>query len=543
MCWIKNLIFAIIKKLLFCSDRLILNPFIIQLFSSTRAYMNFRELLIVLPLAILTSLGIQYYFGPRKEAAVVQQAEQKPLKLEVDFLDKKTAKKPVITEFETEHTRYKFSSAGASLENIEFKRNWGGKEGYLTTIFPPEPGQKDKSTFLVAFDEKTPYYFDVVQQQEYDDHFELTYAADFIDGTLQKKFIIYKNLFKVDLVVTVEPNAGFKGTLQPRIFYTSPIVPELGTKDILKGIVAVGSEKIQILDKTEENITKSWEKPTLFGAQDRYFVHALVHDTHNFVQRAYYKIFDLENLFSVLEGPVIQAKTSWDLSFYFGPKEDEALVAVDERLEQTLNYGWFGKVSRPVSKILLHILKVIYGYCNNYGVAIIILTFLMKLILLPFTYRSEQGMKKNLEYQKKMEYLQNKYKHDKEALRVAQAELLRKNGIPGLSGCLPLLLLQTPLFIALSWVISNSIELFMAPFLWIHDLSAPDPYYILPLLVMVAMIFHSPTNDPKKRLSSFAVAVVFAAFTTTFSAGLALYLLTSSALGVLQAQVTKRFFA
>ncbi len=503
--------------------------------------MNFRELLIVLPLAVLTSLGIQYYFGPRKASTPTESlAEQKPLNLEVDFFDKKSAKKAVLTELETEHTRYRFSTEGASLENIEFKRNWGGKEGYLATIFAPAAVDKEKRCFLVGLNEKTPYYFDLIEETSTDDYFMLVYSADFQDGTMQKRFIIDKKLFKIDLILTLEPKEGSQGILQPRIFYPAPIVPELGNKDIIKGVVGDAYDRIQLLDKTEENITKSWVKPTLFGVQDRYFVHAFVQDKDNFVQRGYFKVFDLENLFSVLEGPEIQTKTMWQVSFYVGPKEDEALVAVDPRLEQTLNYGWLGRVSRPVSKVLLHILTLIYDYCKNYGLAIIILTILMKLILLPFTYKSEQTMKKSIEYQKKLDYLQSKYKHDKEALRAAQAELLRKHGMPGLSGCLPVFL-QLPLFIALSWVISNSIELFMAPFLWIHDLSAPDPLYILPVLIGLAMIFHSPTNDPKKRISSFAMAIMLAAFATTFSAGIALYIFTSTALGALQAQIAKRF--
>ncbi len=503
--------------------------------------MNVRELLIVLPLAVLTSLGIQYYFGGYKTTKPIEaHSEQKPLNLEIDFLDKKTSKKALVTELDTELTRYRFSTEGASLENIEFKRNWGGKESYLTTIFAPSAVDKEKRCFLVALDQKTPFYFELIEKTETDDYFRLVYSANFQDGIMEKRFIIDKKLFKIDLILTLEPKEGLQESLNPRIFYPAPIVPELGNKDIIKGVVGDAYDRIQLLDKTEENLAKSWTKPTLFGAQNRYFIHAFVHDKDNFVQRGYFKVFDLENLFSVLEGPEIKTKTSWQISFYVGPKEDEALVAVDTRLEQTLNYGWLGKISRPVSKILLSILKLIYDYCKNYGLAIIILTILMKLILLPFTYKSEQNMKKGIEYQKKLDYLQSKYKHDKEALRAAQAELLRKHGVPGLASCLPLLL-QMPLFIALSWVISNSIELFMAPFLWINDLSMPDPYYILPILVGLAMIFHAPAADPKKRISSFAVAVLFAAFATTFSAGLGLYIFTSTALGVLQAQITKRF--
>jgi len=124
---------------------------------------------------------------------------------------------------------------------------------------------------------------------------------------------------------------------------------------------------------------------------------------------------------------------------------------------------------------------MLYDLVHNYGIAIILVTLLIKLLMAPFTFRSEQGMKERAEFQRKMKYLQEKFKHDKQALASAQAELLRKNGLSGLGSCLPNLL-QLPFFIVLGSVISNSIELYKAPFLWINDLSAPDPYYILPLV-------------------------------------------------------------
>ena len=505
--------------------------------------MKLKELLIVIPMALLISLGMQYFFGWHKFPPQ-EQEEEKPLYLEVDFLDKKTSKKPQNTVLETEHVHYKFSTEGAALESIEFKRNWGGKEGYLATIFEPPTTERDRKCFLVALDSKTPYHFDLVENKEEHDRFVLTYEADFEDGVMRKQFSIFKELYRIDLALTISPRGEGQPTFHPRMFFPSPLVPELGKKDTIKGIVCEAAGKLQFIDLKEENLKKSWKKPTLFGTQDRYFVHALVHDEQHFANRGYFKVFDLENLYSVIEGAEGSAQGMWNLTFYVGPKEDAALAAVDPRLEQTLNYGWFGAISGPVSKILLRILNFFYDYVKNYGVAIIILTFLMKLVLLPFGMQGDKSMKKSLEYKKKLEYLQVKYKDDKEALRIAQTELVRKHGMPGLSGCLTALL-QVPLFIALSWVISNSIELFMAPFLWIPDLSSPDPWYILPILVGVAMLFHTPTIDPKQRVSTFIIAIAFAAFSTTFSttfaAGLVLYILTSTALGVLQSHGMKRF--
>lgn len=519
--------------------------------------MNFKELLVPLSLALLTTWAFQYFFNARKPTLEHGQEVQsgqhfvapksteievhKPLKLEVNFLEKSSVKKPIITKVETEEARYIFSSEAASLEHVEFKRKWGGKKGYLSTVFAPSIADKERRCFLVALDEKTPYAFDFINKTEDIDHVYLTYSANFQDGIMQKEFAIFKHEYRIDLTINIKPSLNTT-TLQPRIFFPSPLIPELGKDDWIKGIVNEGENKVRTYEKTEETISGYWSKPTLFGTQDRYFIHAMVNDPNHFTQRGYYRVFDLENLYSILEGPAISEPSIWKLTFYFGPKEDTAIKLVDERLSQILNYGWLAPISRPVSKILLSILNFLYDYFKNYGVAIIILTLLMKLLMLPFTFGTEQSMKKRLDFQKKLQHLQDKYKNDKEALASARADLIRKHGMPGLSGCLPILM-QIPLFIALSWVLGNSIELYMAPFLWIKDLSAYDPYYILPILVGITMLFHNPTQatDPKQKISVFAMAIIFAAFTANLSAGLVLYIFVSTLLGVIQSIVARRF--
>ena len=222
------------------------------------------------------------------------------------------------------------------------------------------------------------------------------------------------------------------------------------------------------------------------------------------------------------------------MSFYFGPKETSAIVPVDVRLEKTLDYGWFA----PVSKFLLVVLNWLYKYLHNYGLAIIILTLLIKLLLLPFSIQGEKSMKQRAEAQKKLTYIQQRYKDDPQTLARERAEFMRKHGMPGLGGCLPILL-QIPIFFALSRVLVNSLELYQAPMLWISDLSARDPYYILPVFVALSMLGQATTADPKQRLSMVAMAFVFGAFTASFSAGLALYIGMSTLLSVAQTRILK----
>jgi YidC/Oxa1 family membrane protein insertase len=134
-------------------------------------------------------------------------------------------------------------------------------------------------------------------------------------------------------------------------------------------------------------------------------------------------------------------------------------------------------------------------------------------------------MKKMQGMQKKLAYIEQKYKHDPERLRKEKAELISKHGMPGLGGCLPLFA-QLPIFFALSRVLTNSLELYKAPFLWVCDLSAPDPYYILPIVIALSMIFQGlSSGEGKQQFISLAMALVFGAFSARFSAGLCLYII------------------
>jgi len=284
-------------------------------------------------------------------------------------------------------------------------------------------------------------------------------------------------------------------------------------------------------------LQKYWEIPSLFGIEDKYFVNAMVNDSKGIVQRAYYKVNGINQFLSILEVSEIKDSFNFDLSFYMGPKQANAISPVDPRLESVLDYGYFA----PFAKLLLAILIFFYSYFKNYGLAIILLTVLIKLILLPFTFKSEQNAAgKSSNWQKKMQYIQHKYKDNPEAALRAKAEIA-KEGLPNL-GCLPLLL-QFPIFIGLNRVLSNAIELYKAPFLWIPDLSLKDPYYILPILVGVVTILNSSSvsNDPRQRFSSYGIALVFGAFLAGFPAGLVLFFLVSTALSVLQSKIYLMF--
>jgi len=525
--------------------------------------MNFKEMMVPFVLAFTAAWAIQHFVlnkfmpsgqtGTEKVATFVAPQTElacKPLNMEVDFIDSAKTPKVNRTMVDTVWGQAVFSTEGASLERLTFKRIVDGSELMLSTVEPVASTEKEDRCFLVAFEEKTPFYYDFIDRRENDTQIQIEYQAVTDNSVIRKTFIVYKDVYKIDLKLAVETKGN--QTFVPRIFYTAPhmvegagiqasttsdVKPRSQALDIPSSIVITNAG---VFEKTAKNSLTShqgWYEPTMFGGDSAYFIHAMVADAQHFVQRAYYRQGGGTNLISIIEGPSVENSSEFTVSFYFGPKEFDAVGAVDPRLEQAFDYSG---ILAPVSRLLLKILKWLFSYLGNYGYAIIALTVLMKLLLFPFTYKSEQSMKQRVDMKKKLDYIQHKYKNDPERLAQERADLLKKHGMPGLGGCLPLLL-QIPMFIALSTILRSSIELHKAPMLWIPDLSAADPYYLLPLGVALSMLLQASGADAQQRMTGIAMALVFGAVATSFSAGLALYIFVSTLLGVFQGYVVRVF--
>lgn len=510
--------------------------------------MNFRELIVPLTVALIGTWAIQYFFFTKKTATDgvrtmqpfvaptgVQQA--RPLNTEIDFIDAKKPAQSSVIEVQTDFANLVFSTDGATLDSLEFKRKSDKHTYNINTIFPVNETGRESRCFLVAYDQKTPFYFTFIDRKDAADNVTLTYQADTDDAVLVKLFTIYKHSYQIDLDLKITPKVDTTSIGSLRLFFPSPLMPELESSDLVSAIVAGDKGSIEKTLRDRVALNQGWMTPSLFGAESRYFVHAMVKDTQAFCQRAYYKFYDKTRMMSILEGPAIHKESSWRLSFYFGPKELSALIAVDHRLESLDYSGFLG----PIAKWFMMLLQLLYKFLHNYGWAIIAIALLVKLLLLPMTINAEAGQKKHLEFQKKLEYVRHRYKDDPERLKQEQAELIAKHGMPGLSGCLPLLL-QIPIFYALSRVLSGSIDLYRASFLWIPDLASKDPWYILPILTALSMIAAMrSTGNSRQQLTSIAMAVVVGAVSISLSAGLALYIFASTFFGVVQTMIQKRF--
>jgi YidC/Oxa1 family membrane protein insertase len=510
--------------------------------------MNMKDLVVPVGFAVVSVLALHYFFPGNSYKDVAESTfiapketkEYKPLNREVDFYDQNRTEQSQVTNCETEWGYVSFSTDGASLDSIDFKRESDGQLKLIRTVFPVADTQRSERCFLVALQDATPFYYALLSSEENENSYELIYVGGNESCVIQKLFSIHKNVPKIDLSVEVVPKNGNFHTIESRIFFPAPVMPDLKGSDIISSIV-IDQSGVFVKNHVEKlNVQTGWFKPDLFGADDRYFIHSMINDADCFTQRAYYKLEDRTRLFSILEGPTVTEKTSWKLSFYFGPKELNAIAAVDERLEKTLDYS--GMLSF-LAKIMLYILNWFYIYLHNYGLAIIALTLLIQILLLPISLRNseEKFKRQQMEYQRQLALIEQRFAGNQEKLLAERTALIKQHGLPGF-GCLLPLLIQLPIFFALSRVLSSSFELYQAPMLWISDLSLKDPYYILPVVVVITMLMQDiKGGDPQQRMSKIAMAFVFGVITASFSAGLTLYICMSRLFSFIQSKIMNYF--
>lgn len=219
---------------------------------------------------------------------------------------------------------------------------------------------------------------------------------------------------------------------------------------------------------------------------------------------------------------------------YFGPKDLDILKSQGEQLEQVIDLGWFSAIAKP----MLHSLKLFYRYLHNYGLAIILITVILKILFFPLTHKSYKSMKEMQKLQPKMQQLKEKYKDDRDAMNREVMELYKTHKVNPLGGCLPMLV-QIPVFFGLYKALMFSIELRHAPFyFWLQDLSAKDPYYVTPLIMGATMFIQqkmTPSNmDPVQAKMMLALPIVFTFMFLNFPSGLVLYWLVNNILTIAQ---------
>ncbi|WP_020409152.1 membrane protein insertase YidC [Hahella ganghwensis] len=231
---------------------------------------------------------------------------------------------------------------------------------------------------------------------------------------------------------------------------------------------------------------------------------------------------------------------TFEASLYVGPKILESLQSIAPNLDLTIDFGWLWLIAKP----LFLVLDYIHDYVGNWGIAIILLTVLIKAIFFHLSAASYRSMANMRRVTPELQRIREQYSDDRQKMSQAMMELYKKEKINPLGGCLPILV-QMPVFIALYWVLLESVELRQAPFFfWIQDLSIMDPYFILPLLMGATMFLQMHLNptppDPIQARVMKMMPIVFTVFFLWFPAGLVLYWLVNNCLSIAQQWVITR---
>lgn len=282
--------------------------------------------------------------------------------------------------------------------------------------------------------------------------------------------------------------------------------------------------------------SKRYEKSVLWsGFADKYFLNAILAENNSIATVELKK--NAAGFFeSVVSAPQFVVNpglsTSVTHRLFVGPKDIDILKAQGNSLEQSLDLGWFTVIAKP----LLYSIKFFYKYVGNYGVAIIIITIILKVLFFPLTHKSYKSMKGMQKIQPEMTKLREKYKDDRDTMNKEVMELYREHKVNPMGGCLPMVV-QIPVFFALYKSLMFSIELRHAPFyLWVTDLADKDPYYVTPVIMGITMFIQqkmTPSQmDPIQQKMMLALPVVFTFMFLSFPSGLVLYWLVNNVLTI-----------
>jgi len=353
------------------------------------------------------------------------------------------------------------------------------------------------------------------------------------DGrSMRRTYTFYADTYKVDLTDEVTGFPDYWITLgsdfgifdnDSKYAHVGPVLLQGTDLDELK------PKKLQAPQTFKENL--KW-----IAQEDKYFCAGLVPLTKVEEARAW----------TDKGSPIIAFKGQPSVNkffFYAGPKEHDRLVKLDHGFEYIIDYGFFSIIARP----LFWILKFFHSFLGNYGWAIILLTISVRIPFIPLVSRGQKSMKRLQELQPKMTEIREKYKKDPQKMQKEMTDLYKKHKVNPVGGCLPMVL-QIPVFFALYKVLLISIELRGAPFLlWIVDLSAKDPYYILPVVMGITMVVQQKmtpsTMDPKQAKLMMLMPVVFTFMFLNFASGLVLYWLVNNLLSIGQQVVINRRLA
>ena len=359
---------------------------------------------------------------------------------------------------------------------------------------------------------------------------------------VDKVYTFHRGSYAVD--VSYQIHNGGSAAITPSVYYQIVHDSESNQGSAMMPTFTGGAyfteadkyKKLSFKDMAKTNLSKT-AKDGWVGLVQHYFVSAWI--PKDGLAREFYSKKLADNIYSIgsvsAVGSIAPGATlALPAKLYAGPQTQTDLKAAAPGLEYTVDYGWLTVIASPLFWVLSAIEKLVH----NWGVAIILLTVLIKLAFYPLSAASYRSMAHMRELAPRMQRMKEQYGDDRQKMQQAMMELYKTEKINPMGGCLPILV-QIPVFIALYWVLLGSVEMRHAPFmLWIHDLSASDPFYVLPILMGATMIIQTRLNpapaDPIQAKVMMIMPVVFSVFFFFFPAGLVLYWLVNNILSIAQ---------
>lgn len=368
-----------------------------------------------------------------------------------------------------------------------------------------------------------------------------------LDGLIkvEKSYVFHRDSYLVDVSFNIQNNGS--SAIEPNAYFQllrNGNPPAGGPKFVATYTgAAVYTDKEKFEKIAFEDIEKGKDKYAKFSEDgwvamvQHYFLSAWL--PKNSGHREFYarKAGDgLYDVGTILPVGSIQPGASKiiNATLYAGPQEQDKLNNLAPGLGLTVDYGWLTVIAAPIFWALSFIQKGV----GNWGVAIILLTVFIKLLFFPLSAKSYRSMAQMKVLGPKLQKLKEHYGDDRQKLHQAMMELYKTEKVNPLGGCLPIVV-QIPVFIALYWVLLASVEIRHAPFIfWIHDLSAPDPFYVLPIVMGITMLIQTKLNptppDPIQAKVMMIMPIAFSVFFFFFASGLVLYWLVNNVLSIAQ---------
>ncbi|TMA29322.1 MAG: membrane protein insertase YidC [Deltaproteobacteria bacterium] len=472
---------------------------------------------------------------------------------------RETSPRPPIrtATFETPRARIVVTSEGAALQSVQllgekFTRHRGTKEESQVDLAGAHAGEPlPFSTELRAANGAAILPRDAPYQLVQEEARRATFRAAAGGLTVSKTFSVDEQTYRIDLQVDVRAAAPLAGTFlvdfgaQSEEVGGSFFSPRSTTP---ARTICMAGNKVERTAVGQKNPAWDGAGAAFAGIDQQYFLIAVTPPPgvtagcHIEAQGQ-----KAGSLLARLSVPVsVAAGSSVQLPFvgYAGPKDTDELAAVSKSLRQAVDLGFWA----VIADILLGIMKFFHKVVppHNWGISIILLTVAMKVLTFPLQHKSMKSMQEMQRIQPQLEEMKKKYAGDTQRQNLEQMKLFKEHGVNPMGSCLPMLI-QMPIWFALYTTLQVSVELYNAPFIrgWLDDLTAPDPYYILPVAMGITMILTqvltpAPMSNPSQKTMGYVMSGFFSLLMLTLPSGLTLYIFTNNILSIAQQMYLRR---